>query len=224
MKLLLKSSVKGYYRKDGTWVQPYTTKRTKKAEQSSDFIFEEGCNYVLTNGKKEIADKIEFCYVYDAEGNVLCKKRGGKCFISFTTEEKLAFKNALGVVLIHNHPSGYSLSKEDLWFAYENSMDKVVAVCEGGREYSGKIKKVMLLDKNHFFLDKWLHDLQMQHITEGRLSIAEAENCHYHVVNSILRDIGAIEYEAKNPPKIPNIILSDIADMTKFLKKANGVK
>ncbi len=86
-------------------------------------------------------DSMENGVVFDANGNVLLKKRGLPDRLEFTDDEVLLLKNR---TFTHNHPKGLSFSKKDVLMAIDHDILEIRAVtnifryamkCQAGRTW-----------------------------------------------------------------------------------------
>jgi len=164
-----------------------------------DGVFEDSAKYVLDNGEKYADDAIEFAATFDDLGNPLIAKKGVAHGVSFTEDEMDALKAAKNPTLVHNHPSNYSLSKEDLGFA-ELIDGTVVAVTKNGRKYTVVVHEWDMANSEY----KTISDAVMVHIDKGlysgKLNIDTANELHAHLVNSVLDESGYITYNATGLP------------------------
>ncbi len=89
------------------------SKDTQKAKTGSD-LFSDKAKEKLYRDERILADKrYETAIVYDAEGNVVFKKKGTADEVKFTAAE---LKKMKGCVVTHNHPNGSGFSGHDISF------------------------------------------------------------------------------------------------------------
>ena len=222
---LLKSHVKAYTKKDGTFVAAHDTKVIKhetkviKNMDTSNSVFEEAKSYVLENGKKRQSEKIEFGVVYSGTGDVLVKRMGEVCSIAFDDRELRIIKHAKGAILVHNHPSNYSLSGDDLNFARIQGCS-IYAIGHKGTDYYARIlipsidiKKPIAVANNMVREEFW------RLVNEERITPDQAGDFHAHAVNTLLADAKYIEYKVTNMVEIPDLISEAIDDLIKQQKR-----
>jgi uncharacterized protein with gpF-like domain len=186
-----------------------------KAEVSG--TLEAARDYVLTNGLENAHNKIEFAYVYDDVGNILVKKRGGKSSVSFTDAEMTSMKDAQGVVLAHNHPGGRSLSKEDWVLA--NVIDaQIYAMGHNGVEYSGSMLDIKRFQDLYSHVDGVLKHYFMPLIRADKLTSAEADLFHAHLVNSVLKASAVITYDVNGALELPPMVEMTLTKLLEHFK------
>ena len=180
-------------------------------EKNLDICFEEAKDYVQTNGVREAAEQIEYVYIYDGDGNTLVKKRCDRNAVFLTHIEEQRALAAKNVVFVHNHPSHQSLSKEDFTSSYENDWD-TYAITNYGSIFRGKIINNKLFQKNYQHTVEYVQEkLSYLHFITDEITSDESNNNFYHAVNLILKEMGAINYEAKLSIKMPPQILDAVA-------------
>lgn len=159
-------------------------------------VHEAAVRYVAENGKKQERNRIEFAYVYDADGNVLVQKRGGKSMVEFDQAEMDTMRNAQGAVLVHNHPRGTSLSDADFRMSLLIDGD-VYAIGHNGVNYRGKTltANVRELSNAMSVLEGFLRSRILSLIIGKTISIEEADFANAHFVNELLKRKGLVEYE-----------------------------
>jgi hypothetical protein len=174
-------------------------------------------DYVLTNGLKNAQNKIEFAYVYDDAGNILVKKRGGKSYVSFTDAEITKMKDAPGVVLVHNHPGGRSLSKEDL--VLSNVINaQIYAIGHNGVEYSGSMLDIKRFHNLYAHVDGVLKHYFLPLIRANKVTVAEADLFHAHLVNLVLKASSVITYDVNGAIELSPIVEQALIQLLEHFK------
>ena len=191
-------------------------KRAVKPDPEAEAVarFNKGKDYVLKNGIENQAGSIEFAYAYDGDGNVLIQKKGIKSEVNFTADELKRLKSAKDVVFIHNHPASRSLSPQDFTFA-DNANCDMYAIGHNGLEYYGKILNREKFDALYKRIDKSLTEQFWERIKNGSLMPLDAERLHHHAINSILREIGAVEYQVKGDIQETGSVTNVIGELSK---------
>ena len=161
-------------------------------------IRQDGIDYVLAEGRKLQAQKIEFAYVYDAKGNVLIQKRGSESQVSFTDEEVKLMRAAEGVVIIHNHPSGSSLSEADYLLSNSVNAASVIAAGHNDVVYAGRIINRDRYVDRYPRIDSALYDIVGPLFRAGQIDNPTARRWHQHMLNTALERIGAITYTVED--------------------------
>lgn len=177
----------------------------KLSDQPIKTQFETARDYVLSNGRKNVAKSTEFAYSYAADGSFLFKKRGGKSHVNFTADEIALLKSAINPVLVHNHPHGVSLSKPDFLLSHAVG-GEIVAIDHNNIEYYGKV-----LDIEHFnfiypVINKEISFLISALVMTGKVSVEQANLLHHHVLNVGLREAKAIMYQVNSKIHMPEAI------------------
>lgn len=85
----------------------------------------------------DTSNKIEKAVIINIIGSIVFVKSGAKKSISFATDELTKMK---GNILIHNHPSGNTLSFEDVDLAIKYGLKEIVAFSSRGVYYRLIIK------------------------------------------------------------------------------------
>lgn len=179
--------------------------------------FQTARDYVLNNGLKNQLNKTEFVYVYDELGNELFKKKGGESHVNFTDSEMTNMRDAQGVVLVHNRPEGRSLSKEDFLLAHE--VDAVIyAIGHNNVDYSGKLLDIRRFESLYQHINGVLRHYFLPSIKSNKLTVAEAELFHAHLVNTVLGASGAIKYDVKGMPDLPPVIDQTLTNLLDHFK------
>jgi hypothetical protein len=160
-------------------------------------------NYVLENGKKFAAKNVEFAYIYDESGDKLFTKQGKESAVGFTTQELSAMRLAKNAVVVHNHPSGGSLSDADFRLQHDLALKEVVAAGHNGVIYSGLVINRTSFDKVHNVVHSYVEKEFTRLVESGELSALDAEMLHFHIVNQILANASIIHYEVSNSQLLP---------------------
>jgi uncharacterized protein with gpF-like domain len=179
--------------------------------------FQAARDYVLISGLNNLLSKTEFVYVYDELGSELFKKKGGESRVNFTDSEMTNMRDAQGVVLVHNHPEGRSLSKEDFLLAHE--VDAVIyAIGHNNVDYSGKVLDIRRFESLYPHINGVLRHYFLPLIKANKLTVAEAELFHAHLVNTVLGASGTIKYDIKGMPDLPPVINQMLTNLLDHFK------
>jgi hypothetical protein len=174
-------------------------------------------DYVLKNGVANEHKKTEFAYVYDEAGNVLIEKKGGKSHVSFTDAEMIDMSDAKGVVLVHNHPGNTSLSEAD--FILASKVDALIyAIGHNGIEYSGSVLDIKQFKGLYPNIDGILKRYFIALIRASKLTAAEADFFHAHLVNTALKASGAIGYDVYGMPELSPEVDSTLTRLLEHFK------
>lgn len=165
----------------------------KKAVSNTPSPREKAVDYVLSNGLR-LADKsIEFAFAYDDQGVTIVRKQGKQSQVSFSAAEMDALRNASGVVLVHNHPGGRSLSLADMKLAA--TIDgEVQAIGHNRLEYSAASVDKDRLTALYDTIDAEVTREFWVLINSGNMTPKDAERLHHHAVNTALSKLGAVNY------------------------------
>ena len=166
-----------------------------KADVNAPGSFNAARDYVLKNGLAHASKEIEFGYVYDAKGNVLVKRMGEENKIEFIDSEIALIKESPGVVLVHNHPSGRSLSEDDFLFAHYVDGD-VYAIGHNGIDYSGRVLDIQRLKGLYSEIDDQIGYYFHRLMLDKSLSKEDAYFYQNHLLNTVLYKAGIIAYAA----------------------------
>jgi SPP1 gp7 family putative phage head morphogenesis protein len=153
-----------------------------------------GVDYVLTNGRPLQARRIEFAYAYDGTGNVVLQKRGVASAVEFTADEVATLKQAKDVVMIHNHPSGGSLSDADFRFAGSVGLKAIQAIGHNDIQYEGAMRDPALFAAKYSSYDRRIQDYFWPLVTAGTITREQAQLWHTHGLNRVLAAAGAVRY------------------------------
>lgn len=103
------------------------SKDTQKAKTGSDLFSDKAKEKLYRDERILAGNRYETAIVYDADGNVVFKKKGTADEVKFTAEE---CKKMKGCVVTHNHPNGGGFSGADIYFAKKYKITEMRA-CEG---------------------------------------------------------------------------------------------
>ena len=104
-----------------------------------------------------------------------------------------------GRVLVHNHPSGRSLSDIDLFLAAEKGVRRIYAVAnDRSAIYAATVdaKKLDTLRNQYPIYDRMVFAKISRMVKNGTVSVADAERWHHHVLNALLSRAKIIDYRA----------------------------
>jgi hypothetical protein len=133
-------------------------------------------------------------FAVDKNGNVIFDKRGERSSISISKDEVSGLN---GASLVHNHPSGSSLSSSDIAITHEANMSHMRAVgIDGTGErwrysitpeegWQNKVNMGQLLVEMDT-VDKMVTTKRLRRVDTGALTLQEAGVGHWHEVNTIL--------------------------------------
>lgn len=220
--VLLKSYVQPYVRKDGTMVAGYNTKKTKKPVTESGKpnseaqikAFNEAKEFVLKNGKAHQSENKEFSAAYDADGNIFLWKNGIECRVEYDHSDMLKIMSAKDPVVVHNHPIGGSLSTDDLKFAF-NSGCTIYAIDHNGSEFRAKIINIDHIGEIEGSLTDHIMKWTSQFVWDGEITENDGQLFFRHIINTMLADLGRIDYSAKLTVKMPQILEKFLDDNRK---------
>lgn len=151
---------------------------------------------VVSRATSDVEDRIEYAALIDADGGIRWVKRGEDSAVSFTSEEVLDMR---GGALVHNHPSGRSLSMADLRLAATTGMRRIYAISNGRDMIYAATVNPVNLDKllgQHPIYGRMVFATINRMIKSGSISADDAERWHYHVLNALLHRARIIDYRA----------------------------
>lgn len=168
--------------------------------------------WCIEQGRPLLASEIEFAVALRADGSEILRKRGGRSHVNFEPDEIALFRGAL---LVHNHPSGGSLSRADFAFAAESGLAEVIAVGEGGRMYRGRslLSSADVSERLRAIHDE-VFGRVIQLVNSGAVSVDAANSWHYHAVNAIAAARGAVWYEVAGIGAPPAWVLDVIRELS----------
>jgi hypothetical protein len=138
--------------------------------------------------------KIEYAALLGESGDQLWIKRGGDSYVEFTLEEVQQMR---GAILVHNHPSGRSLSLEDMKLAGAQGLRRIYAVSnDRSNIYAATVmeRSVDRLVDRYQKYDAEVRNVFMRKIGRGEITVSEAERWHHHVVNALASIDGLVSY------------------------------
>lgn len=156
-------------------------------------IESEARHYVVSNGQR---DGVEYAYV--VAGNEVIVQRGGTdATVRFTAEELNAI-NGTQATLYHNHPSGSSLSVEDIRFMADYGLASIIAYGTYNRsEYrASMLKAPNLLKAGLFDIEKQVNKQLADAVRRREISLEDAAHVRIHMINLIMENKGLISYNA----------------------------
>lgn len=190
-KLMLKLIKEGKF--PNQWAESLKLKSKLQKIAKAD-----GLKYVVTSKSTMAAQ--EFAFVYDEEGQVLIQKPGVSRSVSFTNDEIKLMEDSKGVVLIHNHPGGLSLSPEDVKFADRIGGEIIAFGNENRVEYSATNVQNSLskeFDTDLKKISNYADVMIMTKLSSGTIPSDEANILFYHILNSALSKKGYFDYSVK---------------------------
>lgn len=107
------------------------SKDTQKAKTGSDMFSDKAKEKLYRDERILAGNRYETAIVYDADGNVVFKKKGTADAVKFTAAERKKMK---GCVVTHNHPGGTIPSPEDI-FMLKRSGAVEIRACNGAGSY-----------------------------------------------------------------------------------------
>lgn len=179
---------------------PYIAKNIESAiygKRTLEKAKGQSISYVLENGRPLQSRSIEFAVLYDSEGVEVLAKRGGKSQVPFSIEEMSRIGRVKSATMVHNHPSGRSLSDADLYFTENFDEFAIIAAGHNDVVYTGKSLKKGLKPA-YKMVDSLVKDHVWRLINDNKMTVADANLWHAHAVNSILAAMGHIEYSVEN--------------------------
>jgi hypothetical protein len=97
----------------------------------------------ITDILDKTENKIEKAIIFDEKGKKIFEKYGTKSSVSFTIQE---LNQMSGYRLIHNHPSGNTLSYQDIVLAINSRLKEIIAISDK-YIYRLKISKTLNIDE-----------------------------------------------------------------------------
>ncbi|MFT4107734.1 MAG: minor capsid protein [Lacrimispora sp.] len=173
---------KNYGRKEKEWKQ-----RLAKYQQS-DIIKTDGwSNEAIDRRRLDEASiaghKSEYGILYDASGNRLFKKHGGKHEIVYTPEEALLMR---GGVLTHNHPEGATFSPDDISVLGDTGLSELRAIGRDGiyvlkqpKEWPEAINTLEKMYKEYEDIQKALEKDMHEEYLSGRINTNQDYSIEY---------------------------------------------
>jgi hypothetical protein len=146
-------------------------------------------------------DGKEHSVVVAPDGRPFFAKDGDETSISFTDDEMAMFGRC---VMVHNHPSGGSLSIQDILFSAAANLAAVEAVSDNGVYRATPTAGI--LDKNTHGYVFQIHELANNvfesyigiNVSMGVISPRDANLLHVDLVMESLSDLGLFKYERKS--------------------------
>ena len=128
----------------------------------------------------------------------IVKTSNAPSYVEFTPAE-LDTLRAGKFRLVHNHPSSYSVSPEDLIFHTAVKLHDIVATAHDGTVYRAQVRapRQNLIGQLEQ-IEEYLLRVFWPMVRGGELTAEAANMLHAHVKNEILAELGTIAYEA-NP-------------------------
>jgi hypothetical protein len=155
--------------------------------------------------------KIEYAALLNESGDRLWIKRGGDSHVEFTSEEGQQMR---GAILVHNHPSGRSLSLDDMKLAGTQGMRRIYAVSnDGSYIYAATVRERSpdrLIDR-YCEYDTEVYNAFIKKINRGEITVSEADKWHHHVTNAIASRDGLVSYRVIG--KIPEWVKEVIREL-----------
>lgn len=157
--------------------------------------------WCLAEARPLARGSIEFAAGVGPDGAVILRKRGGKNHVDFTTAEQAQLR---GATLVHNHPSGASLSRPDFVAGAHFGLAEIVAVGEGGAVYRGRsLLPPEAAQRALRAVDNDVFNRVSRLFHAGVVGEHAAEWWHPHIVNSVAAARGLVRYEAHGLPPVP---------------------
>lgn len=126
---------------------------------------------------------------FDASGKLLFEKAGTRSMVQFTDDEVKGFK---GTFCTHNHPSGTSLSPEDVRLALFHELAEIRAV---GSRYRYSLQPnpghdlpkswerfARIFQEQYIEADEHVRELVMKKISSGTINVDAANMIHFDMV------------------------------------------
>lgn len=180
--------------------------------------FKDGVDYVISNGKRLQNSKTEFAYIHDGTGKVLVQKKGQKSSVSFTREEIELIRRHRDVEIIHNHPSGGTLSSADFKFQYNSQAKVIHAIGHNDVYYKGSMLRDDLFDNEYRNANSATKRQFVSWINADTMTVAQAEQFHFEVVNRVLRSKGVVDYQiTKNASMIDDAMPDTVRKLIREL-------
>jgi len=160
------------------------------------------------------SDKVrEHGYAFDARGNKIFDKVGERAQVSFTEEEFNRIKGAR--LFTHNHPSGRSLSADDIKVLVRGQLDEMRAAGDQ-YVYSMKFNKKAIKGLSEAEIDEYIRSLENRiglryfevnrdlmeigqaNIASGRWTIPQAEMWHQDELwKRVVKDFSELRYRRR---------------------------
>lgn len=154
--------------------------------------------YVLEQGERT---GFEHALVYDVRNGTQFVKKTvrSKNSVSFTTHELALFANPKNRLdLVHNHPSGSSLSLPDLRMGTLPGIERVTAYGHDGSLYTARtLIDAGTLARLNRAISPEIENHLLTILNSGKLSSSQANHIRQHVKNLVLDAVGAIEYSVE---------------------------
>ena len=142
-------------------------------------------------------NKIETAIVYSSDGKEIYRQTGDERSVKFAPEMIAKFKDG---VFTHNHPSGFGMSDDDMRFAANADLREMRVVSENKFGYVTAVLKrpehgwppVVHDDYrtsvNNAAVDfsRKVRDIFTNRITDGKLSIEQANQAHWYAVTALV--------------------------------------
>jgi hypothetical protein len=148
---------------------------------------------VISRAKAD-GPKIEYAALLDESGARRWIKRGGDDYVQFTSQE---LQQMRGAILVHNHPSAKSLSREDIKLAGTHGIRRIYAVSnDGSNIYAATVRErnVDRLIDRYSQYDAEVYSVFVRKIHRGEITVSEAERWHHHVMNALASIEGIVSY------------------------------
>lgn len=175
----------------------------------------DGLRHVLEEGERT---GFEHAVVYDVRTGTefLRKTSRSPNSVSFDRRELSLMadpRNRLD--LVHNHPSGSSLSVADLRMGTLPGIERITAYGHDGSLYSARsLASADRIQETAQRLTAAIKDRIWPLINAGRLSTSQAQALHHHIQNLALDRLKAIEYSAERIDGMLRSALGAIDDRT----------
>ena len=170
----------------------------KERLRNPEEVRTDALRYVIDRGE---ATGFEHAVVYDVRDGTeyVRKTTRSKNSVSFTRQEIAVFSNPKRRLdLVHNHPSGMSLSPADLRMGTLPGIERVTAYGHDGSLYSARsLADAEAITAASKVLDRLVQDHVYPLYTAGQLSISQASAMHWHLHNLAMDRLGLIEYSAE---------------------------
>jgi N12 class adenine-specific DNA methylase len=128
---------------------------------------------------------------------------------------------------IHNHPNSSSLSSADVASLALGPVSRITAIGKDGAKYSARFQpeffttmasrfgndSALALNEAIIGLNRQIAGRLMLMVTQGSLTMAEADIAYSRMSNVVLHDAGVISYSESNPPPLPRAVTGPIFRM-----------